>query len=59
MLTREECILKAKNAERLAEDSDTEATREAFIAMARKWRALAGALTSGAPSNGKPAEHQE
>ena len=42
MLTREDCILRAENAERLAEGSDTEATREAFIALARKWRALAG-----------------
>jgi hypothetical protein len=41
MVTREECLLRAEDCERLAEESDTEATREAFIATAKKWRALA------------------
>lgn len=41
MPTREECLHKAEDAERLAKESDTEATREAFLADAKKWRALA------------------
>ncbi len=41
MVTREDCLLKAEDCERLAGESDTEATRAAFLAEAQKWRALA------------------
>jgi hypothetical protein len=41
MVTREECLLKAEDCERLAGESDTEATRSAFLTEARKWRVLA------------------
>lgn len=41
MVSREECLMKAEDCERLAKESDTEATREAFLAEAKKWRALA------------------
>jgi hypothetical protein len=41
MVSREECLMKAEDCERLALESDTEATREAFLNEAKKWRALA------------------
>ena len=41
MITREDCLVRAEDCERLASEADTEATREAFAATARKWRALA------------------
>jgi hypothetical protein len=41
MVTREDCLLKADDCERLAGESDTEATREAYLAEAQRWRALA------------------
>ena len=41
MVSREDCLLKAENCERLAGESDTEATREAYLAEAQRWRALA------------------
>lgn len=51
MPTREECLLRAEDNERLAREADTEATREQFLATAAKWRRRADSLAAGPPAD--------
>lgn len=48
-VSREECLRRAADAERLSQEADTEATREQFLAQAIKWRALADAPSIAPP----------
>jgi hypothetical protein len=48
------CVDRAKDCDRLAKEADTTATREAFLAEARKWRALAD---NSVPQAGDPSLH--
>ena len=41
MVSREDCLMKAEDCERLAGELSTYATQEAYRAEAKKWRALA------------------